>query len=785
VATISSPGIGSSLDVNSIVSQLMVAESQPLTQLQTREASYQAKLTAYSSVKGSLSSFQTAVAALSDPSLFQSLTGTSSNTSVLSASTTSTAVPGSYAITVNTLAQAQSISSAGEASTATAIGSGTATTLTFQFGTISGGSLSNGQYTGSTFTQNASQATGTVVIDSTNNSLQGIRDAINSANIGVTASIVNDGDPNTPYHLLLTSKSTGQAESMKITSSGGDSAITSLLSYDPASTQNLTQTTAAQNASLSVNGLPITSTTNTVTGAISGVTLNLTQGGGATTTLSVANNTAAVTTAINNLVQAYNSVNTVLSSYTRYDSSTQTAGPLFGDATIQQIQARIRSTLTGTLAGVGSNTLTNITQIGLEFQKDGSLTVDSSTLQTALTNNFSNFAQLFSNFGETTDSLVNYVSSTSSSQAGSYSVNVTSLATQGKSVGSNAATQAMLTGSTTAGLTITSGSNDQLQVAVDGGSPITVTLTPGTYTDAASLATQVQSDINSALTAAGQTGQVTVTQNGGKISINSNTFGSSSAISVTSVSGNTGASNLLGSSPTNSTATTITAGVNDQLTIGANGTSATITLAPGTYTAADLASQIQSAFNSSSAFTSAGVSIGVSQSNGVLTVTSSKYGLSSAVTIAGGNAMTDLFGTPTATIGTDVAGTINGVTATGSGQYLMGATGDASEGIRVQIVGGTTGSRGTINFSQGYAYNLNNLLNNYLSDNGTIANDVQGVNNTITDIQNQQSDWKTRLADIQQRYLSQFTALDTLMSQLTTTSTYLTQQLNSTKSSGN
>ncbi|RJF98611.1 flagellar filament capping protein FliD [Noviherbaspirillum saxi] len=776
----SSAGVGANLDVAGLVSKLMAVESQPLTTLQKKEASYQAKLTAYGSLKGALSSFQSSISGLSDVSKFQSLTASASDSSILSASSTSAASPGNYTVSVSALAQSQTISSAGQASTTAAIGGAGTTTLTFQFGTISGGSLASGTYTGASFAQDATQATGSVVINNSNNSLQGIRDAINSAGVGVTASIVNDGNPTTPYRLLITSNSTGLSKSMKITSDGGDASISSLLSYDPAGTQNLTQTSAAQNAALSVNGLAISSASNSVTGAISGVTLNLTKAG--STNLSIANNTSAIASALQSLVQSYNSINTTLNTLTRYNATTKQGGLLMGDASMQMIQSRIRSTLSGALSGLGSNTLTNLSQVGLSFLKDGTLSLDNAKLQSALSSNFGDFASLFASFGKATDSLTSYVSATGNTKAGSYAVEVTTLATQGKVTGSAPATQARLTGSAAADLTVTAGVNDKLLVSVDGGSAISVTLTPGApYANADALAAQVQADINTALTAASQTGQVTVTQSAGRLSITSNAFGSASAVSVTDdggFPGNTGATSLLGGAPTTSSVATIKTGVNDQLSLGVNGTTATITLAAGTYTASTLAALIQSTANAATSFTSAGIAVTVSESAGVLTVNSNRYGVSSAVSIAGGSGAANLFGaSPSATIGADIVGKINGVAATGSGQLLTGATGNDAEGLRVQVVGGIPGARGTVNFSKGYAYNLNKLLDDVLSSTGSIANSTTSVNNNIADLQKRATALNVQLAATEKRYMAQFTSLDTLISKMNATSSFLTQQL--------
>lgn len=778
---ISSPGVGSNLDVNGIVSKLMQVESQPLTSLQKREASYQAKLTAYGTLKGALSTFQNSLSSLANASTFQTPLATASDSTILNASATSLATQGSYSITVGNLAQAQTISSAGQSSTTTAIGAGTSTTLTFSFGTISDGALVSGVYTGSTFTQDATQASKTVVIDGTNNSLQGIRDAINAANVGVTASIVNDGTVGSPYHLMLTSTNTGLSKSMKITASGGgDASVTSLLSYDPAGTQNLTQTAVAQDASLSINGLSIASSSNAVSSAIPGVTLNLTKAG--STTLNVANNTAGVMSAVQGFVKAYNDINNNLKSLTGYNATTKTGGLLIGDAPTQMIQARLRSTIGAALSGVGSNTITNLTQIGVNFLKDGTLTIDNTKLQSALSSNFSDFASLFAAFGKTTDSLVSYASSTTNTKAGSYAVNVTTLATQGTVVGSDKATQAKLTGNASANLTIGAGVNDRLLVTVDGAAAVQVTLTPGApYASAAALAAQVQTDINTALAGAGQTGTVSVSESGGVLSITSDKFGAASSVSVTddpAFPGNTGATDLLGAAPTSSTVTTITAGVNDQLSLTINGTVGTVTLAAGTYTASTLAAQIQSAINGTSAFSTAGITIGVTQSADVLTLTSSIYGSSSVVTVSGGSGATNLFGgAPAATSGVNAAGTINGVAATGSGQFLTGATGDSSEGLKLKIVGGAIGARGTVEFSKGYAYNLNTLLDGVLSSTGPISSSTDNANKIIADLHKQADAWNVRLTALEKRYRAQFTALDKTIGSMTTISSYLAQQL--------
>ena len=650
---ITSTGIGSGIDISGIVSKLMTVESLPLTQLAAKEATFQGQITALGSLKGALSSFQTAMSGMSTASQFNAVTATPADATVLTASAVSTAAPGSYAVNVTTLAQAQSLEATGQTSSTSTIGAGTSTTVNFQFGSLSG----------STFTQDTSQAGGTVTIDSSNNSLQGIRDAINNANIGVTASIVNDGSAS-PYRLVLTSTKTGANSVMNITVSG-DTQVQNLLEYDhnsPTPTQNLTQTTAAQSAAFTVNGVSITSASNTVTTAVPGVTMNLLKQG-ASTTLTVARDTSAVQKAASDFVSAYNALHSTLSSLSSYDATTSTGGPLLGDPTVLNIESQLSNTLNTPLAGL-SGSITNLSQIGITIQSDGTMALDSTTLNSAISSNLAGITGLFSSMGQSTDSLVSYVSATANTQPGNYAVTVSHLATQASSAGS--------------------------------------------------------------------------------------ALGSSASI-------------VIGSS-------------NNTLNLTIDGTAATVTLANNTYNPATLAAQIQAATNANSTFSNNGIGVTASaDGTGKITITSNRYGSGSSVLVAGTAAAA--LGAQTTTTGTDVAGTIDGFAAGGSGQFLTGATGSPSEGLQLQITGGSTGSRGTVNFSYGYAYNLNNLMTSLLSSSGPITAETNGINSSIADIDNQRNALNARLAIVQANYLAQFNAMDSLVATMKSTGDFLTQQL--------
>jgi flagellar hook-associated protein 2 len=213
---------------------------------------------------------------------------------------------------------------------------------------------------------------------------------------------------------------------------------------------------------------------------------------------------------------------------------------------------------------------------------------------------------------------------------------------------------------------------------------------------------------------------------------------------------------------------------NNKLDFTIDGINASITLAEGTYTAASLAAEIQSKINGASTISSAGIKVTASESAGKLTITSNQYGSESTVAITGGNGKLDLFGTPTTTDGVDVAGTINGITATGSGQTLTGA-GDSS-GLVLNIIGGSTGTRGDINFAHGFAAKLDKLLDEMLDDR-LIDSRIDGINSSIKDIESQRETLNRRLVDVEKRIRAQFTALDASIASMTQTSNFLLQQL--------
>ena len=873
---LSSSGIGSGLDVDGLVSKLMAAEAAPLSNYDKKTAAYNAKVAAYGKVSAAVASFQGALTTLNSPSTFSALTTASGNKDILTGTAGAGAVAGKYKINVTQLAQAQSLTTGGQASTSAMIGSGAKTTLTFQFGSVTGGSFgtsgaalgastaasgiaggslsingtaiatggatrsardlaaaindasddtgvvakagttatpaalfssfgdvtvaggasyalsvggvqiaassggtitgqnvddalnsanvknalaaanitvtgsiatkdlaftaadgsninvaeavnlgsgsvkggtagagianagsnltatagvtlssndgsqivvggsnpaaagltagSGGSYLASGFSQDGSQTSGTVTLDTKDQSLQGIRDAINKANVGVTATIVSDGS-GTPYHLVITSNKTGAKSSMKISVDGADgqppdASIANLLAFDPAGAQKLTQTSGAQDTKLTMNGIEVSSASTTVEDAIQGVSLDVAALGD--TTLTVSKNTTAVTEAVNAFVKAYNDLNKTISSLTSYNADTKTGAALQGDSAVRSIQSQLRRQLGTTVEGLGGK-LTTLSQVGIAFQKDGSLAVDSTKLNNAIANNFSDIGGLFAAMGSASDGAISFDKSTAATKPGEYAVNISKMASQGK---------------------LTSNS------AVSG--PTTI-LSNTTWT----------------------------------VTLNQTDPATDSKVQ-------------------------------------------NISIPAGTYDKTQLAAMLRSAINGNATFKGAGDAVETTvDADGNLAISSSKYGAGSNISIRGvtGTSVDTLFGSATPTVGTDVEGTIGGVAATGNGQQLTAAAGSAAEGIQLTIKSGSTGDRGSVTFSQGYAYQLTNLAASFTGKDSILGSKTDGLNVSIKAVAAQRDKFSDRLTATEARYRAQFTALDTMLSSMQTTQSYLTQQL--------
>jgi len=378
--TVSVGGLASGLDTQSIITQLMQLAQQPVTLLQNREQAYQIKLSAYGSVKSALSDFQSAVDDLSGVGSFADTSSTSSNENIMTVTSSGTAALGSHSVVVSALAKAHSVRSAAFTASTDVVGTGT---LSIQVGT------------------------GTAVdvtIDSSNDTLAGIATAINSADAGVTAGVLDDGNGN--VYLTMSSQHAGTANTIGVTiTNGGSGQLNSL--YD---TGAFVTTQQAANSQLTVDGIDVQRSSNTIGDLISGVTLNLKKADNTeTVAVDISEDSDTIKGKITSFVDAYNKLADELSKEQAYGGQNGTSGALIGDSTLRSITQGLANLLGGQVSG-GQAGYDTLYSIGISLDRYGKLQVDDGQLSDALANHNSDVQTIFSADTETSQGIATSVS---------------------------------------------------------------------------------------------------------------------------------------------------------------------------------------------------------------------------------------------------------------------------------------------------------------------------------------------------------------------------------------
>lgn len=381
--TLSSAGIGSGLDVNAIVTSLMNVNKLPLNNLQSAATEMQTKLSAFGQMQSLVSSFHDAALPLSSASTYAVTSTSSSDPTSVTAASTSGATPGSYSVSVTKLAATQSTVSAsgvGEFAAATdVVGAGT---LTIDLGAWNAGQTAFTPKTG---------ATSVVLTVSATATLQDISNQINAANAGVSATVVTDA---TGSRLALQSTATGATNGFRVQVADATPTNTatqglSRLAFDP-QTPNpnggvaMSSTQSASDSAATINGIAITTSSNTLTNVVGGMTFTLGKLTTSPVTVTVSSNTAAIQTSLTSFVSAYNALAAFLSQATAYDPVAHKGALLQGDATATGLQNQLRSVI-GQL-GSNSPSFRALSDIGLEFQKDGTLKLNQVKVTAAMSN---------------------------------------------------------------------------------------------------------------------------------------------------------------------------------------------------------------------------------------------------------------------------------------------------------------------------------------------------------------------------------------------------------------
>ncbi len=540
--TINATNSGSGLDVRNLVDQLVAAEGAPVkARLDKKEIKVQEGLTAMGTFKGALLDFQASLAPLRKADAFKSINATSSNEDKFTVIAADNAVPGTYNIEISQLAQSQKLISRPVSSDLDSIGSGQ---ITIEFGEVNADNH---------FIQNNTIPAQIIEIDEKNTTLRGIQQAINEANAGVKASIINDGSG---YRLVLNAEKTGLQNSMRISISDNDQnnkdeAGLSILAYDPVAEQaaseesadsenpaeeentsvqpsgkNMQQVAEARDAIFSVDGITISNSSNEIRDSIPGITLTLkktTEDG--FETFSVEKETAGIRTSIQSFIQSYNDLVTTINSLTGYDPETGTAGPLSGDAGIRGISDQIRRRLATSFSGINNN-LVSLADIGITSSREGMLELDQAKLDRALEQHVDEIAHLFAAAVSVSDPRIRVSSERVPDVNGIFNITVQQIPSSGFYQGQVS----------TSAQGFRFDTPEKFSVKVDDVSSSEIRLAPGQYASGQELANALQQAINRDSTLAAKGKSVTVDFINNSLRITSSSVGLGSVVSLLSAS---------------------------------------------------------------------------------------------------------------------------------------------------------------------------------------------------------------------------------------------------------
>ncbi len=650
MANISSLGIGSGVLNADLVDQLVKAERAPTDNRLTRKTEQtEALISAYGKLRSAVTELRLPMRQLSAPDNLKAFSASTSNEDIAVSVDSAKASRGSYSVEVTSLANAQALASRDVFADrdSTSVGQGT-------------------------MTLNVGDKTTNITIDGGNDTLQGLANAINDSDAGVSAGVIDTGSG---FQLVLSADETGTANAVSISVSGDtvgtntDNQGLSRFAFNAGMDvgSGLQQTIAANDAVMSINGVEVTRSSNSFENVIDGLTFDISATG--TSTIKVEQDLGAVADRVQGFVDKFNSLQATIDSLAGFNAEAGVGGLLNGDSTVRGIENQMRQILTRVVPGLENASVRSLADVGITTNfETGGLEFDRAKFEEQLKNNPDDVTALFAEQGRATDSQVEFVRSGTQTQPGSYGINITQAASQG-----NLSTNGALAD----GITI-DGTNDEMTFQIDGDTSVSLQLTQQTYTTAQDLVDEIQSQLNSnnALNAAGSSVQVQL--DAGKLSFTSSAYGSDSAVSLTSAE----------------------------------------------------------------------------------------------------NAATFGLDAVTSSAGVDVAGSIGGRTAEGDGQVLFLGNGNGgASGLQVRITGGNTGSRGSITFIEGVAEQTVNLVTSFVGADGALESRTDSLNRDLEQIQQNRARLDERIASYRERLVNQFSAADSLISQLNSTRDYVSQQL--------
>lgn len=616
MASISSVGVGSGVLNNDLIDQLIEAERSPTDKrLDTEKVDLETKISELGNVKSAVSSLQSAVSSLTLASSFETNTTSSSDTNKLTATASSLASAGVYNIETTQLARSQTIASKTYDNLNDVVGQGT---LVFKFGEVETTLAADKSVSSfDSFTEDSSQSSRSITINSGNHTLAGVRDAVNSANMGVRASIVDTGSG---FRLLFESEKTGVKNGFTIETQNANNGLDDF-NFNETDHDNVLHATDAVDANLKVNGLEISRDSNQVTGVINGVTLNLRQTSvGEPVTLTVEADMETINKRMQDFVTSYNELKTLTNSLTAYNVEEQRGSIFTGDPSIRNLENQLKRILSSAIPSSAQGSINSLAEIGIKTNnKTGIISFDSTEFTNFAKNEPEALTKLFGTTGVGASN-VEYIRGNNQTKSGDYDVVISELATQGQFSGN----------ATAGGSYIIDALNDDFRVNIDGVTSNSIALTQGSYTGS-ELASLLQTQINADEKLTENAKSVTVEFDSSNNSFNfiSASYGSKSSVSFSNIDNDMAAelglyipgqgprsldlTTALSTTSELSTAVVIDSS-NDNFTLKVAGEeSAEIAIAQGSYSDGDsLATAIQSAINADSNLSGKGLVASVS-----------------------------------------------------------------------------------------------------------------------------------------------------------------------------
>ena len=749
---------GSGLNITQIVDSLVQAEKDPQEDLiQTKIDTKTTSISAIGEIKSALSSLSLSLNNLSGNTSLE----TNSTSAAVSANVSdpSTAVAINSSISVTSLAQGQTLAFEDFSSNTSVVGGGSLL-------------LEKGDWSSGSFIANSTIASASLTVLSTD-TLESLKDKINSLDYGVTASVIGAGDGT--FALVLKS-SNGKENALRITATESP-AGSGLSAIDNTSTNNTKQKLAGTDASFSVDGIALTRTTNEINDLFTGYTVNL----NSSTTVNGVNTPAILSgtvdkskasTNLQSFVDSINKARTLLNQKTFRGSSTEKPGELSDDPVIKNIQDQLNSLTSSSLSGFGANGV-YLSNLGVRTERDGTLTLNTSILENELKNNPTSLDAIFNSMYSSSSSLLSISGAvTSGPEPGSYTFAMSAYV--------SGAISGLITNDTTPGIT---SSNNTISLAVDGTSSGTITIPSSEYTSEAALATAIQTAINSDTTLSSAGKSVFVTHSNGSYSITSASTGASSSVVINAIGTNLdGFLKMSGAADTDSICTSQSGTASTALTLNGDSISSNIFTDNA---GKRISITSESGDESTYSFTIVGTDISGNAQTEVITGPTSNatvFGTKTFKTVTSvtpssnstGSITIGTTGVGITTSGITGSATLNGVamSADVNNKTFTISTGDAA-GLKVKYSG--LGSNATIYYGQSLTDKLTNYLTSILDKaNGQITTRETTINKEVTDQSALLIDLNSKMESLRDRYILQFSTMEKAVTSLKSTGKYLT-----------